>query len=66
VNLSTVQHAFRVFRESIYDSSIADIRLSGKIELDEAMFGGHRKEKRGWEAEGKMLVFGNTRETDMS
>ena len=58
VNLSTVQHAFRVFRESIYDSSIADIRLSGKIELDEAMFGGHRKGKRGWGAEGKTLVFG--------
>ncbi|MGI0063031.1 MAG: IS1595 family transposase [Nitrosotalea sp.] len=58
INLSTVQHAFRVFRESIYDSSIADLRLSGKLEIDEASFGGHRKGKRGWGAEGKTLVFG--------
>ena len=58
MNLSTVQHAFRVFRESIYDSSIARQRLSGRIEMDEAMFGGHRKGKRGWGAEGKTMVFG--------
>jgi len=58
VNLSTVQHTFRVFRESIYDSSIADMRLSGKIELDEVMFGCHHKGKRGCDAEGKTLVFG--------
>ncbi len=58
VNLSTVQHAFRVVRESIYDSLIADLRLSGKLEIDEALFGGHRKGKRGWGAEGKTLVFG--------
>lgn len=58
INLSTVQHAFRVFREAIYDSSLADLQLSGKIELDEALFGGHRKGKRGWGAEGKTLVFG--------
>ena len=58
LSLSTVQHAFRVFRETIYDSGFADQRLSGRIELDEAMFGGHRKGKRGWGAEGKTIVFG--------
>ena len=58
VSLKTIEHAFRVFRESIYDSSMINLRLSGKIELDEAMFGGHRKGKRGWGAEGKTLVFG--------
>ena len=32
--------------------------MSGEIEIDEALFGGHRKGKRGWGAEGKSLVFG--------
>ena len=32
--------------------------MSGRIERDEALFGGHRKGKRGWGAEGKTLVFG--------
>ena len=27
-------------------------------EIDEALFGGHRKGKRGWGSEGKNLVFG--------
>lgn len=58
VSVKTIEHAFRVFREAIYDSSVTDMVLSGKLELDEAMFGGHRKGKRGWGAEGKTLVFG--------
>ena len=58
ISLKTIQHAFRVFREAIYDSLMTNLRLSGKIELDEAMFGGHHKGKRGWGAEGKTLVFG--------
>ena len=33
-------------------------RLSGELEIDEALFGGHRKGKRGWGSEGKNLVFG--------
>ena len=37
---------------------MTNLRLSGKLELDEVMFGGHRKGKRGWGAEGKILVFG--------
>lgn len=58
ISLKTIEHVFRIFREAIYDASMAKLRLSGKLELDEAMFGGHRKGKRGWGAEGKTLVFG--------
>jgi transposase len=32
--------------------------LSGEIEMDETMYGGHRKGKRGWGAAGKHMVFG--------
>jgi transposase len=61
VNLGTVEHAFRVVREAIYDSSLdelKELKLSGKLEMDEALFGGHRHGKRGWGAEGKHMVFG--------
>ena len=58
ISLKTIEHTFRIFREAIYDSSMVNLRLSGKLELDEAMFGGYRKGKRGWGAEGKTLVFG--------
>lgn len=57
-SLKTIEHAFKVFREAIHDSSVASPVVGGKIELDEAMFGGHRKGKRGWGAEGKTIVFG--------
>jgi len=58
MNIKTIEHTFRIFREAIYDSSVPDMIFSGKIELDEVMFGGHHKGKRGWGAEGKTLVFG--------
>lgn len=32
--------------------------FSGKIEMDETMFGGRRSGKRGWGASGKNIVFG--------
>lgn len=32
--------------------------FSGKIEMDETMFGGRRAGKRGWCASGKNIVFG--------
>ncbi len=32
VNLKTIEHAFKVFREAIYGSLIIDLRLSGKLE----------------------------------
>lgn len=58
INLDTVERTFKVFREAIYDSAVTDLVLSGKLELDEAMFGGHRAGKRGWGAENKTVVFG--------
>ena len=46
-------------REAIYDASLQEMdALSGELELDETLFGGRRKGKRGWGAEGKKLVFG--------
>ncbi|MGA9151653.1 MAG: IS1595 family transposase [Candidatus Nitrosopolaris sp.] len=61
VSLATIERTFRVLRQSIYDESLQklkELKLSGQIEIDEALFGGHKKGKRGWGAEGKTLVFG--------
>ena len=45
----------------MYDSSLEELRelkkLSGSLEIDEALFGGHKKGKRGWGAEGKTMFF---------
>lgn len=58
-NRMTLQRLFMRFREAIYEYSLHELRqLSGEIELDEAMFGGHRPGKRGWGAAGKHIVFG--------
>ncbi len=46
-----------LFRQAIYDTS-PKLIFDVKVELDEVMFGGHGKEKRGWRAAGKTLVFG--------
>ena len=63
LSLATLERSFRIFRQSIYDESLQKLKelkkLSGEIEIDEVLFGGHRKgSKRGWRAEGKTLVFG--------
>jgi transposase len=63
VSLATIEHAFRIFRHAIYDSltdGLQTMKLSGKIEIDEALFGGRRRGgKRGWGSiEHKNLVFG--------
>lgn len=63
VSLKTIERTFRIFRQAIYDSlfdEIRNLKLSGKIEIDEALFGGHRRGgKRGWGSiEHKNLVFG--------
>lgn len=44
-----------------HDSSfdeLEELKLSGRLEIDEALFGGYRSGKPGWGAEGKTLVFG--------
>lgn len=59
LNYKTVQRWYRILREIIYHDSLQALeRLSGKIEMDETMFGGHHPGKRGWGAEGKIMVFG--------
>jgi len=58
---STIEKFFRFLRQLIYYQSIKkleEIALSGSIEMDEALFGGRRKGKRGWGASGKQMVFG--------
>ncbi len=63
-SLSTIERTFRLFRQSIYDESLQQLHqlrlLSGEIEIDEALFGGHKRGgKRGWGSiEHKNLVFG--------
>lgn len=52
---------FRFLRQLIYDEMIKELeqlRFTGAIEMDETMFGGKRKGKRGWGAFGKHMVFG--------
>ncbi len=61
VSLATIEKTLRTFRQAIYGAAMEELnvlRLSGELELDEAMFGGHRKGKRGWGAHGKHVVFG--------
>ena len=59
LSLKTIEKTFLLFRQIIYESSIKEmVRLSGQLELDETMFGGKKSGKRGWGAEGKMIVFG--------
>ena len=52
ISLKTIERTFKIFRQAIYDSLLHEIRnlkLSGKIEIDEALFGGcKRGGKRGW------------------
>lgn len=54
-----IQRWYRVLRVWIYQGAVQHIaELSGIIEMDETMFGGRRPGKRGWGAEGKVIVFG--------
>jgi hypothetical protein len=50
--LATIERSFRIFGQSIYNDSLQKLKelkkLSRGIEIDEALFGGHRKgSKRG-------------------
>lgn len=61
VSLKTAQKVYLIFRQAIYDylaEQLEQMILSGEIEMDESLYGGHRKGKRGWGAAGKHLVFG--------
>lgn len=61
VSLKTARKIYTIFRQAIYDTLIEKLEgcsLAGEIELDESLYGGCRKGKRGWGAAGKHLVFG--------
>lgn len=59
IDQKTVQRWFRILREVIYHHEMDTLStLSGKIEMDETMFGGKAPGKRGWGAAGKRMVFG--------
>jgi len=61
VSLKTAQRIYTLFRKALYDHTMKELeemRLAGEIEMDETMYGGHRKGKRGWGAAGKHVVFG--------
>ncbi len=59
VDQKTIQRWFQILREVIYDNEMRKLSaLSGKIEMDETMFGGKASGKRGWGAAGKRMVFG--------
>lgn len=56
-----LEKSFRFFRELIYDEAMEELKrlmLEGTVEMDEALFGGRKKGKRGWGATGKHMVFG--------
>ena len=61
-SLTTIEKTFRVFRQSIYNESLLKLKelkkLSGELEIDQALIGRHRKGNGGWGSEGKSLVFG--------
>lgn len=57
----TIQRLYRRIREAIYSAALEEMRrepLRGRLEADEALFGGSRHGKRGWGAAGKVMVFG--------
>lgn len=59
LNLKSIQRFYGLMRLCIYHTLTQDlIELTGLIEMDETMFGGKRSGKRGWGAEGKVIVFG--------
>jgi len=45
--LTIIEKTFRVLRQTIYDELLLKLKelkkLSGELEIDEALFGGHRK-----------------------
>lgn len=57
-DLGTIEKFFFLIRSVLCIIEQCAPMLDGIIECDEAMFGGHRKGKRGWGAAGKVLVFG--------
>ena len=49
---------FRIVRAVMAYEELLRTPFEGLVECDETMFGGYRPGKRGWGAEGKIIVFG--------
>ena len=59
VDVKVITRVYHRMREALYHLTELEAgKLKGKIELDEAYFGGRRKGKRGRAAAGKSVVFG--------
>lgn len=58
VSLEATERFFRLCRTVLALAEECQQPFAGRIECDEALFGGKRKGKRGWGAAGKVLVFG--------
>ena len=58
VSLEATERFFRLCRRVLALEEDCQQPFGGRIECDEALFGGKRKGKRGWGAAGKVLVFG--------
>jgi transposase len=58
VSLEATERCFRLGRRVLALEEEWQQPFAGRIECDEAMFGGKRKGKRGWGAAGKVLIFG--------
>ena len=54
----TIEKFFRAARAVMSLAEDCTEAFYGEIECDETMFGGHREGKRGWGAEGKIIVLG--------
>lgn len=54
----TIMKFFRSIRSVLAIQEQSQEPFTGEIEMDESAFGGHRKDKRGWGAKGKILVLG--------
>ena len=57
-SLPVIERFYRKIRSAIYQANVDEKSLTGTFEIDETMFGGRKPGKRGWGAEGKVIVFG--------
>ena len=59
LSYNTVANTYKKIRECLYHQcELEGKRLSGKVEIDDAYFGGRRKGKKGRGAAGKSVVLG--------
>ena len=57
-NRKTIERFFQIVRAILAIHEDCREPFDGSVELDESTFGGRRKGKRGWGAEGKIIVLG--------